>query len=308
MRRSPDSPAQPHGLTRTFFTVLVAALLLALIPLKPATAAEGPPKFIPGDLPGAIVAREQTFEGKALYGYIDGGAELYFEYGFRRAVVQEIVSETLHVHLEIFEMISGESAAGIFSVTSRGCAPDRILWSFTCASRFHAQEARGRYYVRAANVSGAPAESSLTASIVGLVASKIKDSAYSPPTLFLDSLFLSGQRSFILARGPLGLENGLDEWRDIGEAVGKFSLSVLVQESGTIETKIGLLEYGSEERNVFDPAGWAQAAPPGFLRSVIVNGGRRLILVETTGDRAALERCQSVLDRYRTDMPIDNRQ
>ncbi len=306
MRPSPDSPAQAHRLTRILFPAFVALSLAVLAPTA-AAAAEGPPKFITGDLPGTVVSRETAYEGKALYGYIDGGAELYFEYGFRRALVQEIASETLHVHLEIFEMTSRESAAGIFSVTGRGCAPEWDFWNLTCASRFHAQKAHGRYFIRGANVSGAPAESSLTAAVVGVVASKINDSVYSPPAVFRDSLLLIGHRSFLIARGPLGLENGLDEWRDIGEAVGKFSLSVLVQESGTIETKIGLLEYGPEERNVFDPARWAQAAPPGFLRSVIANVGRRMILVETTGDRATLERYHSVLDRYRTDIPIDNR-
>ncbi len=300
MKLSPDSPAQPHGLTRAFFTVLVPALPLALLPPKPATAAEGPPKFLPGDLPGAIVAREQTFEGKALYGYIDGGAELYLEYGFRRAVVQEIVSETLHVHLEVFEMTSGESAAGIFSVTARGCAPDRIFWSFRCASRFHAQEARGRYYVRAANVSGAPAESSLTASIVGLVASKIKDSVYSPPTLFLDSLLLAGQRSFILARGPLGLENGLDDWRDIADGAGRFILTVLSQETERGETKVALLEFEPAGGSTFDPVRWKESAPPGKRRFAAVDSRRRMILCETNGDQSTAEQYRTVLERYRS--------
>ncbi len=300
MRRSPDSPAQPHRFTRTLFAVLVATLLPALLPPKPATAAEGPPKFLPGDLPGAIVAKEQTFEGRALYGYIDGGAELYFEYGFRRAVVQEIVSENLHVHLEIFEMTSGESAAGIFSVTARGCAPERIFWSFNCASRFHAQEARGRYYVRAANVSGAPAESSLTASIVGLVASKIKDSVYSPPTLFLDSLFLAGQRSFILARGPLGLENALDEWRDIADGAGGFILAVLSQETEKEETKVAILEFEQVGGKTFDPVRWKESAPPGKRRFAVTDTRRRMLLCETNGDQSTAEQYRTVLERYRS--------
>ncbi len=216
------------------------------------------------------------------------------------------MSETLHVHLEIFEMTSRESAAGIFSVTNRRRPPDEDLWSFTCASRFQAQEARGRYYIRGANIAGTPAESSLTAAVVRIVASKIEDSVYSPPAMFRDSLLLAGRRTFVLVRGPLGLENGMDEWRDLAGAAGKFSLSVLVQESGTIETKIGLLEYVS--RNVFDPARWAKAAPPGSQRFVVPNGARRMILVETTGDPATLERYLSALDRNRTRTPINNRQ
>ena len=58
----------------------------------------------------------QHFEGEALYEYIDGGAEIYHEYGFKRVTVQDFVNRTgKSVSVEVFEMTNSESAYGIFT-------------------------------------------------------------------------------------------------------------------------------------------------------------------------------------------------
>lgn len=56
------------------------------------------------------------FEGEALYEYIDGGAEIYHEYGFKRVTIQDFVDATgKSVSVEVFEMTSSESAYGIYT-------------------------------------------------------------------------------------------------------------------------------------------------------------------------------------------------
>jgi len=58
----------------------------------------------------------QYFEGEALYEYIDGGAEIYHEYGFKHVTVQDYVNPTgKSVSVEIFEMTNSESAYGIYT-------------------------------------------------------------------------------------------------------------------------------------------------------------------------------------------------
>lgn len=58
----------------------------------------------------------QHFAGEDLFHYIDGGAEIYFEYGFKRVIVQDYKAETGdRLSLEIFEMDSPESAYGIYT-------------------------------------------------------------------------------------------------------------------------------------------------------------------------------------------------
>jgi hypothetical protein len=75
-----------------------------------------------GSVPGWTRDGEpQEFVGEDLYTYIDGGAEIYQEYGFRRVVVQDYESRAgKSVSLEIFEMADPAAAYGIFTFKRSG--------------------------------------------------------------------------------------------------------------------------------------------------------------------------------------------
>ena len=61
----------------------------------------------------------QTAEGEDLYELIDGGAEIYHEYGFKRAVIQSYENPNgKSINLEIYEMDSPESAYGAYTFTT----------------------------------------------------------------------------------------------------------------------------------------------------------------------------------------------
>lgn len=80
----------------------------------------------PAELPGWEKDGEpQYFAGEDLFHYIDGGAEIYFEYGFKQVIVQDYKARTGgRMSLEIFEMDSPESAYGIYTFkTSRNGEP-----------------------------------------------------------------------------------------------------------------------------------------------------------------------------------------
>lgn len=58
----------------------------------------------------------QYFAGEDLYIYIDGGAEIYLEYGFSRVIVQDYKDRAgSRISLEIFEMQSPYGAYGMFT-------------------------------------------------------------------------------------------------------------------------------------------------------------------------------------------------
>lgn len=58
----------------------------------------------------------QEFQGEDLYLYIDGGAEIYREYGFEEVLVQEYRNgEGKGLSLEIFQMTGPESAYGMYT-------------------------------------------------------------------------------------------------------------------------------------------------------------------------------------------------
>jgi hypothetical protein len=78
-----------------------------LAALLPQTGDAGPWK--PDDEP-------QFVEGEDLFSLINGGAEIYHEYGFQRAAVQSYIDdEDRSLNLEIYEMTEPAAAYGIFT-------------------------------------------------------------------------------------------------------------------------------------------------------------------------------------------------
>ena len=63
----------------------------------------------------------QIYKGEDLYLYIDGGAEIYHEYGFKQVLIQDYKSAAgKSLTLEIFEMANPECAFGIYTFKSSG--------------------------------------------------------------------------------------------------------------------------------------------------------------------------------------------
>ena len=111
------------GFCSRFFVVLSTVFFLAqFMPAAQGSPAEVLPKD--GEAAGWIKHRSmQQYEGEALYEYIDGGAEIYHEYGFERVVVQDYIDEAgKSLSAEVFVMTSPAAAYGMytFKTDSRG--------------------------------------------------------------------------------------------------------------------------------------------------------------------------------------------
>lgn len=58
----------------------------------------------------------REYKGEDLYSYINGGAEIYHEYGFAQVIVQDYTRKNgKSIALEIFEMVGSEGAYGIYT-------------------------------------------------------------------------------------------------------------------------------------------------------------------------------------------------
>ncbi|MFC2163540.1 DUF6599 family protein [Acidobacteriota bacterium] len=82
------------------------------------------PSFLPqsGDVKDwSTNERFEEYKGEDLFFYINGGAEIYHEYGFERVIVQDYKSKTgKSASLEIYEMTDPSSAYGMYSFKSGG--------------------------------------------------------------------------------------------------------------------------------------------------------------------------------------------
>lgn len=76
-------------------------------------------EFLPADpavRPWSVRGSPQQFRGRGLFDYMDGGADLYLEFGFHRVLVQEYVRENHSIELEVYLMEDDAAAYGMYSV------------------------------------------------------------------------------------------------------------------------------------------------------------------------------------------------
>jgi hypothetical protein len=102
--------------------LLLLPALLALVLCAQAAAAAAP---LAERLPTAAGAwrpgETTTFDRTNLFSFIDGGAEVYFAYGFRRAwVVSYRALEQPEIGLELYDMTAPDDAYGVLSVDLTG--------------------------------------------------------------------------------------------------------------------------------------------------------------------------------------------
>jgi len=136
------------------------ALALCALAVTGAALAAGDAGLLPG--PGAVPGwrpdgNAKVFTGSGLYGHIDGGAEIFFEFGFEELTVQRYARGTDGVELELYRMRDPAAALGIYLGRCGRETPDPDLRERHTAGRHELMLVRERYFLIAANLDGSPA-------------------------------------------------------------------------------------------------------------------------------------------------------
>jgi hypothetical protein len=108
--------------------ILAATLAVAVVVLTHCRGSGGPEGAIAhlaptaGEVEGwAPAGATQVFEDQDLFQLINGGAEIYHEFGFRRVLSQDYANaERRSITLEVFEMEDEAAAYGMYSFKSSG--------------------------------------------------------------------------------------------------------------------------------------------------------------------------------------------
>jgi hypothetical protein len=186
------------------------------------------------DLPGIEIAKTRTFTAESLYGYMDGGAELYLEYGFDTLTVTEVVSGGKDIKIELYSMSDAEAAFGIFSVSRFRCNGGPRLTEHQCRSAYQLQLCKGRYYISIINDTGTDAEQKTANEIAAYLISNISDPPFDPVLFFKEGLDDETMKSAVLIRGPLGVYNGIPALIDpLGDLTG-YSALIIKRDQKTI--------------------------------------------------------------------------
>ena len=171
--------------------------------------------------------RSRSFTESSLYGYINGGAELYLEYGFDTLVVTELVCEGRDLKVEIYRMKDPEAAFGIFSVSRFRCNGGPALTEHLCRSAYQLQFCRGPFYVSIINDTGTKEDQETADAIAAALLDHIAEASFDPTLFFEEPIDDETMRGAVLVRGPLGLYNGIPELSEtFGEATGYSALMI----------------------------------------------------------------------------------
>jgi len=260
------------------------ALLLAFALLPGLAVAQADmPLLVPGEIPGLEIRRDQSFAGKALYGYINGGADLYHEYGFERLSVQELRLNDETYLTEVYRMTDPEGAFGIFSISHGECAPADSLPRSSCVSPYAIQWAHSRYFVRVASESGSARAQAGGLRLARKLFTKIRgDSWIIPP---VPAAAGATEQTLLLVRGILGMENGFDQWSPLVEGLGNFEGAIVSREDSAGQTAVGEFRFAADtDLERFSRAFTGRGKD---VRS-FQKSGRRLLVMESQGPADSL--------------------
>lgn len=218
-------------------TLKLSLVLILFTTWSFSQAPEGFPAVDKDDLSEAKLTPYRIFNGSSLYGYIDGGAELYLEYGFSGAAITEISYKGEKYKTEIYRMNDPEAAFGIFSVSKYRCISTPDVSAYSCQTRYQLSFCKGPYYVSIINSSGSSADSTNMLLIGNIIAGKISDSdvdfsRYLPDT---DQVLL--KTNCILAKGRIGIVNGFPDLEDFFKEISDYTALILKGDKLTISVK-----------------------------------------------------------------------
>lgn len=185
---------------------MIRLVLLLLFPLV--ALAQTAPSLRADQCAEGKITRSESYRGRALAGYMNGGAELYHEYGFVALSVQEIASKDAgSVTVEVFRMTSGMAAFGILSVSRQGCSePDSVD---ICAGPYQAQGIARDCYIRVQSGTNVPEAAAVRLRLCRQLMRSIGREAVVVSSAFPDP------RSVIVMNGPLGVQNGMPELEEV---------------------------------------------------------------------------------------------
>ena len=159
-----------------------------------------------GFAPGWAKARPlRTFTGQDLFNQIDGGAELFLEFGFARLRVQAYAHGKAELTIDAYEMESAASALGIYLMKMGKETPFPEIAARNSSEEAQMTVVKGRYFVQVDNVGDVRASKAEAVALANAFLAGVSDEpAMTPLGLLPADGKVSGSERLI--RGPYGLQ------------------------------------------------------------------------------------------------------
>jgi hypothetical protein len=194
---------------------LLILIILPLLAISAKTTNEEFPEIKQDEVPGGgKLVRKDFYDQKTLWGYIDGGADIYLEYGFDKMIIEEITQQDHHFKVEIYRMINPEAAFGIYSVSKANCPESDSLAEYCCITSYQTTAFKSEYFISVINDSGDKESIQVGKKLASIVLGKIKALEFHLPSLLTQVEFASLKNEVKFFSGILGLQNSLPEMAD----------------------------------------------------------------------------------------------
>ena len=158
-----------------------------------------------GFVSGWKQARELKFSANNLYGYIDGGAELFLEFGFDELLIRRYQKGEAEISAEVYVMENPLTALGIYLAKCGKETPNPSIDARNSGNVFQYSIVKNKYYILINNFDGSedyvPVMVKLAQPILDSIPAKAADDVWK--YLPAENL-IEGSEQII--RGPYGLQ------------------------------------------------------------------------------------------------------
>lgn len=147
----------------------------------------------------------RTFTGQDLFNQIDGGAELFLEFGFARLRLQAYAKDKAELTLNAYEMDGAAAALGVYLMKMGRETPFPEIGARNSSEEAQMTMVKGRYFVQVDNLGDEPAPRAEAAALANAFLAGVADETVRTPLELLPAggLVAGTER---LIRGPYGLQ------------------------------------------------------------------------------------------------------
>lgn len=185
------------------------------------------PELTEADLIGGLIIRNETFNGNSLWGYMNGGADIYLEYGFQGLRVQEFKIDDQIIKAEIYLMSDQESAFGIYSIKTFNCLFIDTLLYPDCLNNYQYQAIKGSVYISTTSENGSAKASAICLETGKKLLEKVRASEFQLPAFNNCNKNDLSLNDCKLIKGQLGLQNGIPKWIELFEDFEDYNIYYL---------------------------------------------------------------------------------
>ncbi len=205
------------------------------------------------DLVGMEETRFSVYGESSLWGYINGGADIYLEYGFKELMAQNFVWESEPFKVDVYVMANPQAAFGIYSISKFTCKAEGKIGEYNCINPNQVQVAYGNVYISVIAYNGTSRSMELATQIAKKIVAKHRAKQFVLPAIFESKSLAIDKSKIKLLNGPLAIQNAYSTLEKTFEGIDNYSIWVApFQNDGDKLELVYVIFQSNEQRELVE--------------------------------------------------------